>query len=186
MNGREIVEMCWHRDERALACLEESCGALCRRVALHILGSREDAEECVSDAWMKVWNAIPPQRPDRLEPFVVRIVRNAALDRLRCQSAERRGGGQAEISLHELEACVAGTREVEDELMAQELARSVGRFVRGLPARERRIFTDRYFFLEPAADIARKEGLSAGHVKVILSRTRKKIRKHLQKEGWME
>ena len=92
MEDREIVQLYWDRDERAIGESEQKYGALCRGVALRVLESIEDSEECVSDTWLRSWNTIPPQRPNLLGAFLARITRNLALDRWRAARAEKRGG----------------------------------------------------------------------------------------------
>ena len=83
MEDAAIVALYWSRDEAAIAETQRKYGAYCRTIAQNILGSWEDAEECVSDAWHRAWNAIPPQRPDSLPAFLGRIVRNLSLSRWR-------------------------------------------------------------------------------------------------------
>lgn len=185
MKDNDLIDLYWRRDPDAVTQTEARYGARCRGIALRILGTAEDADECVGDVWLRVWNAIPPQRPEHFWPFLAKITRNAALDRLAGRKAARRGGGQLELALHELDECIPSPSSVEDEVMAAELGRCIDRFVRTLNERDAGVFLRRYFFIEPAADIARRYRLSKNHVEVILSRTRRKIRKHLEQEGWL-
>ena len=78
MEDQEIVRLYWDRDERAIEESEKKYGGLCRGVALRVLESIEDSEECVSDTWLHSWNAIPPRRPALLGAFLARITRNLA------------------------------------------------------------------------------------------------------------
>ena len=103
MEDRDILALFWARDEKAISECEKKFGAECRRIVLRILSSPEDAEECVSDTWLRAWNAIPPACPEHLSAFLSKIARNLALNRLRLRTADKRGGGEADRCLDELE-----------------------------------------------------------------------------------
>ena len=105
MEGRQIVELYWQRSEEAVARTAEKYGAYARTIACRILENREDGEECVNDAYVRLWNAIPPERPESLMAYLGAAVRNLALDRCRARRAEKRGGGRTEVVLEELRAC---------------------------------------------------------------------------------
>ncbi len=182
MTDKAIVELYWQRSETAIQSSEAKFGACCRAAASNILGSPEDAEECFSDALLRAWNTIPPQRPTDLRAYLLKITRNLALDRYKARRAEKRGGGQIPAVLEELAECLGGG-SAEDSLLAAELSDTVNRFLRSLPRRECGVFLRRYFFAEPAAQIARRFGLTENHVKVLLCRVRQKLRQHLRKEG---
>ncbi len=184
MEDSQIVELYWQRSADAIPETAGKYGAYCFTIADNILHSAEDSEECVNDTWLHAWNAMPPQRPKVLRAFLARITRNLAFDRFRARSAEKRGGGEIDLVLDELGECLGGDGDVETACEAEELRRSIGRFVRSLPEREGNVLVRRYFFAEPAADIAKRYGLSENNVMVILSRTRKKLKAHLLKEGY--
>lgn len=185
MEDAQIVELYWRRDETAIRETEGKYGAYCRRVADSILHNAQDTEECVNDTWLRAWNAIPPQRPAALRMFLAKITRNLAFDRFRGQTAGKRGGGETELILEELGECLSTGETSETRLLLRELEGAVNQFVRGLPERECNVFVRRYFFAETAAAIAGRYGLTANHVTVILSRTRRKLKEHLKKEGYL-
>lgn len=89
------------------------------------------------------------------------------------------------LVLDELEECVAGRADVETAYEGKELSQCIGRFVRGLSERDGNVFVRRYFFTDPVAAIARRYGLTDNNVMVILSRTRKKLKLELRKEGYL-
>jgi RNA polymerase sigma-70 factor (ECF subfamily) len=185
MEDEAIIALYWRRMEEAITQTDLKYGGCCHAVANHILSSDEDAEECVNDTWLRAWNAIPPQRPTRLGAFLVKITRNLAFDRYRAKTAEKRGSGRLEGVLEELEECVSGTHDVPGEAEAKELAAAIRRFLTTLPEEERSLFLRRYFFGEETAAMARRYGLQSSHVQVRLSRTRKKLRAFLHKEGYL-
>lgn len=181
MNDADIIALYWGRDEQALRETNAKYGPYCYAVAQNILFCREDSEECVSDTWLRCWNAIPPRRPADLRFFLAKITRNLSFDRFKAKHAARRGGGETPLVLDELARCIpaASSREYTD----LELRDSIGRFLHSLPARECGIFLRRYFFTESVAAIAARYRITESNVLVILSRTRKKLRTHLESEG---
>lgn len=185
MQDEQIVALYWNRNEQAIRETDKKYGAYCRSIAQNILHSLEDTEECVNDTWLRVWHAIPPQRPMILSAFLAKITRNLAFDRYKAQSAEKRGGGVTEAVLEELAECIGASHSAESHFFAKELGAVINRFVRTLPKREGNIFVRRYFFAETAEQIGGKYGMTSNHVTVLLSRCRRKLRAYLEKEGYM-
>ena len=185
MEDAQIVALYWARDEEALRETDRRYGPYCRTVAGRILTAPEEVEECVNDTWLRAWNVIPPQRPTRLRAFLAKITRNLALDRLKAQTRAKRGGGEAALALEELAECVAAPGGVEEEVQQRELELAVHGFLSGLPPRDRDIFLRRYFFVEPVGEIAGRNSMGENSVSAALSRTRKKLRTHLEREGWL-
>lgn len=187
MEDNKIVALYWQRNENAIKETSRKYGAYCFAVADNILHNKEDAEECVSETWLKAWNAIPPQKPTILKIFLAKITRNLAINYFHTRSAQKRGGGEIILVLDELAECLASESDVMEEYEARELGQCIRRFVRLLPEREGNVFVRRYFFTEPIAQIAKKYGLSRNNVTVILSRTRSKLKAYLLEEGfWNE
>lgn len=184
MTDQQIIELFFARDERAIQETENKYGSYCYTVALNILGNQEDAQETVSDTWLRAWNAIPPARPVVLRMFLAKITRNQALELLRRQNAEIRGGGNVDAALEELKECIPGGESPEAALDEKELVNTIRAFLDTQTYRDQNIFIRRYFFLEDAADIARRYGLRKGTVLTVLSRVRQKLKAYLQKEGY--
>ncbi len=182
MDDTYIIDLYWQRQSAAIEETEKKYGKLCRNLAYTILNSREDAEECVSDTWLMAWNSIPPQKPRFLSVFLCRITRNLSIDRLRQQSARKRGRGEQDLILEELEECLAAGGSVEGELEARELAETISRFLHTLKQEERLIFSSHYYLELPTAQIAQRLGLSDGKVRMSLSRSRRKLRAYLREE----
>ncbi len=182
MEDHEIVQLYWDRDERAIEESERKYGGLCRGVALRVLDSVEDSEECVSDTWLRSWNVIPPQRPTLLGAFLARITRNLALDRWRASHAAKRLGGETALALEELGDCVSGG-SLEDEVARRELVRALNGFLRSLPERDRSLFLRRYWSVETLESLAKQEGMSVSALHRRLRRLRSALADHLRKEG---
>lgn len=184
MEDKKIIELFFARSEQAIECVRERYGDLCRHIAANMLSDPGDVEECVSDTYLALWNAIPPARPEKLRPFVARIARNQAGNRHAYNTAIKRGRGMT-VSLEELEPCLASSRDVEEELDGKELTLAIERFLLTLDADSRNVFLRRYWFYDSVEQIAAGMGATKSWVKTRLLRTRNKLRKHLIKEGFI-
>ena len=184
MEDQRIIELYWSRSTEAIQQTAHKYGAYCFSVADRILHSKEDAEECVNDTWLRAWNSIPPHRPQRFSLFLAKITRNLAFNQFHAKSAEKRGGGEMDLVLDELAECLACETDVAAAYEAKELGQSIRRFVSSLPERDSGIFLRRYFFAEPISEIAKRLRITENNVMVILSRTRKKLKSQLIKEGY--
>ena len=180
MEDEAMVALLWRRSPQAIEELDKKYGRLCRKLANNIVNSREDAEECVNDAYLGVWNAIPPARPHPLRAYLVKVVRNVAWKVCERRQAAKRSG--CTVALEELEGCLTDGKTVEDEVEARELARLIEAFLDTLTAKERVIFMRRYGFLDSYGEIARRVGISEKNVSVRLSRMRRKLQDYLEEQ----
>lgn len=183
MDDESIIGLYWARSELAITRTQEKYGDSCRAVAMNILRSRADSEECVNDTYLRAWESMPPQRPERLRAFLARITRNLALDRLKKRTRQKRGGGQLELALSELEECVPSGDDPAgraDELVLRE---ALDRFLSELSEDARVIFLRRYWYVLSVDEVARCLGVSRSKVKSSLMRSRAKLRDMLEKEG---
>ena len=180
MEDGRILELYWDRDQRAIPETAGKYGRMLHGIAWNLLHSREDAEECVNDTYLRAWEAIPPARPGSFRTWLGRITRNLSLDRWKSLRAEKRGGG-AEALLGELQDCLPARpgRSVED----LELAELLNVFLRGLSREGRAVFLRRYWYGESVAEVAAALGCGEGKVKSSLFRSRKALREYLEKEG---
>ncbi len=181
MEDWDIIDLFFTRSESAIIELDAKYGALFHSLAYNLLGSDEDAEECVNDAYLGAWNAIPPARPKRLGAYICRIVRNTAIVRLRHDGALKRGANRA-VAIAELAECVAAPEDVQSALDAKELTHALERFLDTLSEENRAIFLRRYWFSDSCAAIARRTGLSEKNVRVRLTRIRKQLKKYLAEQ----
>ena len=184
MQDKDIIDLYFARNEQAIAESSNKYGYYCTSIAQNILHNMQDAEECVNDTWLRAWNSIPPVRPDHLQLYLGGITRHLSLDRFRRQNAAKRGGGEIVLALDEMHDVVASDADVPSQIAEQEFSESFNRFLRSLPERECNIFIRRYYYLDPIPLIAKRYGLSVANVQKILSRTRNKLRAHLEKEGY--
>lgn len=184
MEDSEILELYFARDQQAVVQTHRKYGHYCFALANSILHNEQDAEETVSDTYWKAWTSIPPTKPVVFKMFLAKITRNLSFTRWRSYSAQKRGGGELELVLEELDGCLAAPGNVDDRLNARELAKTIRRFLDTLSVREQDIFLRRYFFMEDTAAIACRYGMTASTVLRTLSRTRSKLKTYLTKEGY--
>ena len=178
MEDEKIIDLLFERSEQALWELDQKYGNLCRSLSYRIVNSRRDAEECVYDAFLGAWNAIPPAKPNPLLSYLLKIVRNLSLKCYWKKEAAKRNSIYT-IALQEIEACIADRDTVEEELEARELARIIESFLDTLPAENRVIFIRRYWFSDSYDDIAKRVGLSEKNISVRLTRIRRKLKDYL-------
>ena len=181
MEDKEIIKLFFARSERAIEEVKSKYHAYVTGIIRGILGAGGDTEECEDDAYMRLWENIPPQRPENLSLYLGRTARNLALDRVRAQTADKRGGSELTLAIDELEEALPdGTSDPADSLA---LSQALNGFIRTLSPRSRRIFIRRYFYMASIADISREYKMSESAVKMSLARSRERLREHLINEG---
>ena len=178
MDDTAIIELFFARSEQAISELDRKYGKTCHTISYNILNNTQDAEECVNDAYLGVWNAIPPQRPNPLLTFLCKIVRNLSVTRHHANTAMKRNSTY-DMALDELETTLAAPSSLEDELDAAALAGHLNQFLDGLSEENRVIFMRRYWFSDTYEQIAARVGLTDKNVSVRLARTRKQLRDYL-------
>ncbi len=185
MEDERIIGLYWARAEEAISQTAVKYGAYLHRIAWGILRREEDARECVNDTYFDAWNAMPPHRPTVLSAFLGRITRRISIDRWRRDTAQKRGGGEMALALEELGECADPKGDPASALERQELSGCIAAFVAELKDTERRVFLSRYWYLESIDTIAQKFGFSRSKVASILHRTRGKLRRRLEQEGFL-
>jgi len=184
MDDNEIIELFWRRNELAINAATAKYSRYCHSISYNILHNNEDADECVNDTYLRAWNAIPPARPNNLSVFLGTITRRLSLNRYKKSKAEKRGSGQIDIVLSELEEVVSDTSASFDEDMESEIiVETLNRFIARLPEKKRNVFIRRYWHLKSIEEIADDYELTCSNVKQILFRTRIQLKKALMKEG---
>lgn len=184
MEDQKIIELFFERSENAIHETQEKYGVYMRTAAGNILENEEDIRECINDALLAMWNAIPPAKPENLRTYLAKIVRNIAVNRWRKQSAQKRGFGRVTEALEEL----GELSENEDAIgnLVENIALSdiVSRYLRTLNKTERTVFIKRYWLFMTVREIAEELHLSESNVKVMLFRSRSGLRELLIQEGF--
>lgn len=181
MEDKKIIELLWIRAECAIEAIAKRFGSRLWHLAMNILNSARDAEESVSDTYLAVWNAIPPNRPNPLSAFIYKIGRNTALKKLRARSAQHRCSDY-DASLDELAGCIPAPA-LDELVTARMLGRAIDAFLDTRSKESRIIFLRRYWFGDSVKEIAHSLGMQENAVSVQLHRTREQLRAYLSKEG---
>lgn len=184
MNDDQIIELYMERSEKAVSEAYDKYSAYCSTISFNILQNSEDAEECVNDTFQKAWESIPPDNPKNLKAFLGKIARNISLNKLKYNRTQKRGSGQIDILLSELEECISDKFSVEAEIYGEELSRMINRFLSSLSKDKRRIFVSRYWYMCSIKEISEQYSMSEGNIKSILFRVRKQLKNYLKKEGY--
>ena len=181
MEDTEIITLLWQRRESALDEIIRRYGGLLKNFAGRILPTAQDAEECVNDTLLDIWNTIPPKRPASIASYAFMLARRRSIDRLRRLTAKKRGGGVYLVALDELEDCIPGGAALDED--TDELRRAINDFLDGLSARDRILFMGRYFALESIESLAESNRVTRNTINIRLSRMRKKLKNHLTERG---
>ena len=181
----QILQLFEHRSEEAISAAALQYGGLCRQIAMNILGNAEDAEECINDTWLAVWNRIPPERPRSLTAYICRIARNLSMDRMDYLRAGKRNAA----ATSSLEAIMELNQEIvltdlQLEAVSEDVCRNaVNEFLAGQPKEMRQVFVRRYWFGDSLAQLSELTGFTESKLKSMLHRMRKVLRQRLEEEG---
>lgn len=200
MEDKEIIDLYWARDSSAIVVSAEQYGKYCHRIAWNILHNSEDCEECINETWFRAWCSMPDARPDFLASFLGAITRRLSLDYYRKNHAWKRGGGEMPLIYDELQDCMpedtprtshmahASKTELSDDniehhLDTMTLAAAIDSFLSQLDATSRILFVRRYWYADSIRELSQSLRFSESRIKSSLFRARKKLKKHLEKEG---
>ena len=183
MNDKDIIGLFNARSEEAISETDKKYGGVCRHTAYNILGNHEDTEECVNDTYLKVWNVIPPKQPEKLGAFILRIVRNSAINLFKQRGSLKNGGGYSSVSFEEISEFLPAADDVDISVDRRAFTDALERFLNTLPKNRRVMFVRRYFYCSTYSDIAKEMHITEGSAAASVRRTREKLREFLEKEG---
>lgn len=185
MDDADIVQLYWDRNEKAISVTAQKYGKYCSFIAMNILGNKEDADECVNDAYLRAWNSIPPNKPAVLSTFIGKLTRYLSINKYNYNHTSKRGGHSISVVLDELCEIVSDNNTVEQEFDSKELLNELNTFLSTLPAEKRNIFVCRYWYFESISDIAKRFNIKENNVYVILQRIRKQLHDYLTERGYV-
>lgn len=183
MTDNEIIELYWQRSEDAIFCTMREYGGYLIKLALNILHIREEAEECVNESYLSAWNQIPPDRPEKLLPYLGRITRCLALNRYDYLNAKKRGTDFT-LQLSELEDCLSSGDTTQQQVDNQALSQAISAFLKSQDIESRNMFIRRYWYSDSAKEIAKRYGVRESTVKSQLFRLRGRLKNYLIEEGF--
>lgn len=182
MEDSRIIDLFFERSEEAIIELSNKCGKVFMKISMNILNDLQDAEECVNDSYLGVWNSIPPDRPDPLLSYVCRIVQNIFINRRKYNNAAKRKGNY-DVCLDELDYCLNSSDNIDDGIETAVLSSYIDEFLDSLDEVNRMIFVRRFWYMDPYKDIAKVSGLREGTVRVRILRVKSDLKSFLEKKG---
>lgn len=182
MEDQAIINLFFERSEKAIQELDHKYGNVCYTLSYHIVHNRQDAEECVNDAYLGVWNTVPPASPSPLLSYLIKIVRNLSLKLYWKTKAAKRNSSYA-VALQEIETCLSNGLSAEDAIETRELARIIECFLDTLSLENRVIFMRRYWFSDSYREISERVGLPEKTISVRLTRIRQKLKQYLKERA---
>lgn len=183
ISDEQIIELYWARNEIAIEKTDEKYGKFLFSVAYNVLRDENDCEECKNDAYLDIWNAIPPRRPAVFQSFIAQIIRRIAIDRYREKKAKKSVPSELTACIDDLFDSLQSPDSVDDALSAKELGRLISKFLARLPEKEHYIFMARYYFAEPVDAIAAALRMTPSGVYKQLTKIKGELRKYLKGNG---
>lgn len=181
MEDQHIVELYWQRSEEAIAQTQCKYGSFCLGIAANLLGNGEDAKECVNETLFQAWNLIPPQRPEKLRPWLGRIVRNISISLWRKNHRQKRYNG-LDQALSELGDSIPSSVDIQREIEGAELGEQISRWLSRLSREERILFVRRYWYGVSLGALAEESGFPAKKLAQKMYRLRQSLKSFLEKE----
>lgn len=141
------------------------------RTAFRLMGNAQDAEDMVQEVYLKLWKKREELPPDigNTEAYCVTLTKNLCLDALRASRPEEDNRPPEELG-------IAHESDPLREMTAKDEANQVKRIIESLPRQQRQVIVMRDVNECSMEEIEEATGLSPGNIRVLLSRTRKKIR----------
>ena len=185
LSDGEIIDLFWNRSDSAIPETERKYGKYLFSVAENLLSDPKECEACKDETYLRVWNAIPPERPAVFSSYLSRLVRHAALDRFRGREGKEKAQSSLNLSLVELSETISDGNTVSHSFESRELGRAINDFVAGLPTLRRVLFVSRYFYGKTVEEIAATYSIPPPSVYRILSQIRGKLKIYLTEKEFL-
>lgn len=184
MEDNEIVELLFNHDDIGLVETKNKYENLLNGISFRIVRNKEDVSECVNDTYMKVWDTIPPYRPNCFKSFICKIVRQISIDKYRYNHRKSRNNDK-NVYLSDLDYEVSDNRNIDDEIKEKLLVGVLNNFIEELDIENKILFIRKYFFFEDSKSLSKRYGISENNINVKMLRTRNKLKKYLESEGYV-
>ena len=179
----QIIDLFFSRDESAIKETDKKFGRILYGIAYNVLHDKQDCEECVNDAYLSAWKAIPPARPRSLCAFLSVIIRRISINRYYAERAKKKIPSEMTVSMEECSDFLSGFDSLEDTVSAKELGSMIGDFVNSLSEKQRYVFMGRFWFFDPVKDIAKELDTSESSVYKEISKIKAELKDYLETRG---
>ena len=183
LDDEEIIRLFEKRDENAIKETDQKYGRLLVSIAMDYLPDPRDVEECVLETYLRVWNAVPPARPENLKHYLTTILENMVISVFRKRNAKRSPERDSMISLEECGELIGSAQEIDrmiDSKIAQEIIQG---YLGHAPIRYQQVFIDRFYLNRTIKETARHLGISVATVKRVIAEMRKELRRKFEEGG---
>lgn len=180
MNERRLLRNLQNGDTGALSEIITLYTPYLFTVACNIMNpplTREDVEESVSDAFVRLWTHREEVEPGKLKPWLAAVTRNLAKDALR---ARRITEPLDDDGLLE----IAAPGDMEEDVLRAELNALAREAVDSLGEPDGEIFRRHYFLYQKTGEIADALGMNAATVRTKLARGRERLRAYFSERGY--
>ena len=185
MDDGKIIELFFARSGDAVSELDKKYGRTMMALSKNILHNEQDAEECLNDAYLGIWHAIPPEKPSPLSAYVHKVIRNVSLKRYRRNTAAKRDARNT-VSIEEIADILPDNYDVTEQITESELSDVLNSYLSRLDRVNLYIFMHKYWYFDPVSEISEKLGMTEAAVYLRLQRMKNGLNKHLIQKGVMK
>jgi len=149
------------------------------RLAVTMLSSRQEAEDTIQDAYLKLWNMRERlSEYSSIEALAVTVTKNLCFDKLRSYRNRKQNNG----GLEHMQLVSAGQKNPAETVELDESLQHVHEIIGQLPDQQRLVIHLRDIEQYSYEEIAEMTGLKVNNIRVALSRARKSVREEYQKK----
>lgn len=177
MDDQPLLLAIGRGDHEAFRILMERHGALALALAIRVTGSRQDGEEVVQEAFLRVWSAAArwdPQGGARFRTWLYRVVLNLCLDRKRRAPM---------LPIDEIAEPADGSPTGLEQYTGQQARSLVAAALASLPERQRAAMSLCYFGEVSGQEAADSLDISLSALESLLVRGRRALRDFFARRG---
>ena len=143
------------------------------RVAYHLTENAQDAEDLLQDLYLKLWQK-RDDLPDEAmkQAYLVTMIRRLFIDQRRLK--------RLDTSELKEEASPPDERSLDRQIDARDEARQMEELITELPERDGKIIRMHVVEDRSYEEIERDTGLSQGNIRIIVMRTKQKLRQQFK------
>ena len=145
------------------------------RVAFHLTGNVQDAEDLLQDTYLKLWQKRDDLREEAVtQAYLVTLMRNLLRDQQRLKRIDSSAELKDELSPPD-------ERNLDHQIDAKDEASQMEGLINQLPERDGKIVRMHLVEEHSYEEIEKKIGLSQGNIRIIVMRTRQKLKQQFTK-----
>ncbi len=184
LEDEKIVDLLYVHDESGLEETKNKYESLLSSLAIGIVRNQDDSSECVNDTYLKIWNVIPPNKPQFYKAFICKIVRQISIDKYRYNHRKARNSDNV-VMLSDLDYEISDNSSIEDQVSERQLINKINDFIGNLDIESQVLFVRKYFLFEETKSLSERFDINESNINVKLFRIKTKLRNYLEKEGYV-